>query len=229
MEEGEGESSSPARPLPGGPSPHDAICNDIYDRLIDSGNDEAVFNPNLRDLLESHLARLPLRYGLDLNMDRVEDVLLHQKILADAEDPEKRPIFFVRFMKCIWTSAYGNDGQQQSVDSTGEGSGDRVHERIVAPNLRRNGDQGIEFEPCSKLEDLNLDVRDVAQDDGEAEEALSARQDIKDVPVHEIIFSSIDKPKLLSQVILVHGIYINVGIEERQCRQHQFKEGMRSM
>lgn len=40
-----------------------------------------------------------LRYGLDLNMDRVEDVLLHQKILADAEDPEKRPIFYVRFMK----------------------------------------------------------------------------------------------------------------------------------
>ncbi|XP_042433217.1 serine/threonine-protein kinase STY17-like isoform X1 [Zingiber officinale] len=222
MEEGEGESSSPARPLPGGPSPHDAICNDIYDRLIDSGNDEAVFNPNLRDLLESHLARLPLRYGLDLNMDRVEDVLLHQKILADAEDPEKRPIFFVRFMKCIWTSAYGNDGQQQSVDSTGEGSGDRVHERIVAPNLRRNGDQGIEFEPCSKLEDLNLDVRDVAQDDGEAEEALSARQDIKDVPVHEIIFSSIDKPKLLSQL---SALLADIGLNIREAHVFSTTDG----
>lgn len=33
----------------------------------------------------------------------------------------------------------------------------------------------MDFEPCSKLEDLNLDVRDVAQDDGDAEEALSAR------------------------------------------------------
>lgn len=40
-----------------------------------------------------------IRYGLDLNMERVEDVLLHQKILADAEDPDKRPIFHVRFMK----------------------------------------------------------------------------------------------------------------------------------
>lgn len=68
-------------------------------------------------------------------MDRVEDVLLHQKILADAEDPEKRPIFYVRFMKCIRTSAYGNDGQQQAVDSTDKESSDRVHERIVAPNL----------------------------------------------------------------------------------------------
>ncbi|XP_042433218.1 serine/threonine-protein kinase STY17-like isoform X2 [Zingiber officinale] len=183
MEEGEGESSSPARPLPGGPSPHDAICNDIYDRLIDSGNDEAVFNPNLRDLLESHLARLPLRYGLDLNMDRVEDVLLHQKILADAEDPEKRPIFFVRFMKCIWTSAYGNDGQQQSVDSTGEGSGDRVHERIVAPNLR---------------------------------------QDIKDVPVHEIIFSSIDKPKLLSQL---SALLADIGLNIREAHVFSTTDG----
>ncbi|XP_042440478.1 serine/threonine-protein kinase STY17-like [Zingiber officinale] len=222
MEEGEGESSSPARPLPGVPSPHDAICNDIYDRLIDSGNDEAVFNPNLRDLLESHLARLPLRYGLDLNMDRVEDVLLHQKILADAEDPEKRPIFYVRFMKCIWTSAYGNDGPQQSVDSTGEGSCDRVHERIIAPNLRRNGDQGIEFEPCSKLEDLNLDVRDVAQDDGEAEEALSARQDIKDVPVHEIIFSSIDKPKLLSQL---SALLADIGLNIREAHVFSTTDG----
>ncbi|XP_074566620.1 serine/threonine-protein kinase STY17-like [Curcuma longa] len=222
MEEGEGESSSPARPLPGGPSPHDAICNDIYDRLIDSGNDEAVFNPNLRNLLGSHLARLPLRYGLDLNMDRVDDVLLHQKILADAEDPEKRPIFYVRFLKCIWTSASGNDGQQQSVDSTGEGSGDGVHERIEAPNLRRNGDQGIDFEPCSKLEDLNLDVRDVAQDDGEAEEALSARQDIKDVPVHEIIFSSIDKPKLLSQL---SALLADIGLNIREAHVFSTTDG----
>lgn len=39
-------------------------------------------------------------------------------------------------VKCIRTSAYGNDGQQQAVDSTDKESSDRVHERIVAPNLR---------------------------------------------------------------------------------------------
>ena len=38
-------------------------------------------------------------YVLDINMDRVEDVLLHQKILALAKDPEKRPVYHVRFLE----------------------------------------------------------------------------------------------------------------------------------
>lgn len=36
-----------------------------------------------------------------MNMDRVEDVLLHQKILAQAKDPEKRPAFHVRFIEVL--------------------------------------------------------------------------------------------------------------------------------
>ncbi|CAL9060604.1 unnamed protein product [Musa banksii] len=198
MDEGEGESSSPARPL-GGPSPRDALRNEIYERLLDSGNEEVISNPNLRDLLDAHLSRLPLRYGLDLNMERVEDVLLHQKILADAEDPDKRPIFHVRFMKVQKTGACEDDAQQQSVriDSNGKGYSDIVHEGDMVPNLR---DRGIEFEPCSKLEDLNLDVKDIAQEIRDSKEVHSMRHDIKDVAIHEIIFSSIDKPKLLSQI-----------------------------
>ncbi|CAL9194807.1 unnamed protein product [Musa hybrid cultivar] len=212
MDEGEGESSSPARPL-GGPSPRDALRNEIYERLLDSGNEEVISNPNLRDLLDAHLSRLPLRYGLDLNMESVEDVLLHQKILADAEDPDKRPIFHVRFMKvqkCIRTGACEGDVQQQSVriDSNGKGYSDIVHEGDMVPNLR---DRGIEFEPCSKLEDLNLDVKDIAQEIRDSKEVHSMRHDIKDVPIHEIIFSSIDKPKLLSQVNYDYLINITKG------------------
>lgn len=32
-------------------------------------------------------------------MDRVEDVLLHQKLLAMAKDPEKRPVYHIRFLE----------------------------------------------------------------------------------------------------------------------------------
>lgn len=32
-------------------------------------------------------------------MDRVEDVLLHQKLLARAKDPEIQPIFHIRFLE----------------------------------------------------------------------------------------------------------------------------------
>ncbi|XP_065016992.1 serine/threonine-protein kinase STY8-like isoform X1 [Musa acuminata AAA Group] len=225
MDEGEGESSSPARPL-GGPSPRDALRNEIYERLLDSGNEEVISNPNLRDLLDAHLSRLPLRYGLDLNMERVEDVLLHQKILADAEDPDKRPIFHVRFMKvqkCIQTGACEDDAQQQSVriDSNGKGYSDIVHEGDMVPNLR-NRDRGIEFEPCSKLEDLNLDVKDIAQEIRDSKEVHSMRHDIKDVAIHEIIFSSIDKPKLLSQL---SALLADIGLNIREAHVFSTTDG----
>nr|XP_009408294.1 PREDICTED: serine/threonine-protein kinase STY46-like isoform X3 [Musa acuminata subsp. malaccensis] len=222
MDEGEGESSSPARPL-GGPSPRDALRNEIYERLLDSGNEEVISNPNLRDLLDAHLSRLPLRYGLDLNMERVEDVLLHQKILADAEDPDKRPIFHVRFMKVQKTGACEDDAQQQSVriDSNGKGYSDIVHEGDMVPNLR-NRDRGIEFEPCSKLEDLNLDVKDIAQEIRDSKEVHSMRHDIKDVAIHEIIFSSIDKPKLLSQL---SALLADIGLNIREAHVFSTTDG----
>lgn len=40
-------------------------------------------------------------YGLDVNMDRAEDVLLHRKLLALAKDPEKRPVFHVRCLEVL--------------------------------------------------------------------------------------------------------------------------------
>jgi hypothetical protein len=37
-------------------------------------------------------------YAIDVNVDKAEDVLLHRRILNDCADPEKRPIFHVRFL-----------------------------------------------------------------------------------------------------------------------------------
>lgn len=42
-----------------------------------------------------------ISYILDVNMDRVEDVLLHQKLLASARDPEKRPVYHIRFLEVL--------------------------------------------------------------------------------------------------------------------------------
>ena len=49
--------------------------------------------------LEKYSGKFFCSYLLDLNVDRAEDVLLHQKILTEAKDPEKRPVFHVRFIK----------------------------------------------------------------------------------------------------------------------------------
>lgn len=61
VEEGMGESSSPPR-WHGGQDPSYDIKNDIYMRLVQSENSEAIANPNLRDLLDAHFSRLPARY-----------------------------------------------------------------------------------------------------------------------------------------------------------------------
>jgi hypothetical protein len=40
-------------------------------------------------------------YGLDVNMDRIEDVLLHRKLLAMAKDPARRPVYHIRFLEVL--------------------------------------------------------------------------------------------------------------------------------
>lgn len=58
-----------------------------------------------------------------------------------------------------------------------------------------------DFEPCSKLEDLNLDVRNANDlERGTSAKDFTRRKGFSQLPIHEVIFSTIDKPKLLSQL-----------------------------
>ncbi|URE33360.1 kinase family [Musa troglodytarum] len=156
-----GESSSPSR-VAGAQTAYD-IKNEIYERLVASGNEEARSNPYFKEHFDAHFSRLPASYKLDLNVERAEDVLIHQKILEEAKDPDKRPVFHVRFLK---------------------------------------------------LEEQNLDMimdSDDTEDESEFGDALSARRDVTCVVVHEIIFSTIDKPKLLSELsTLLSEIGLNI-------------------
>lgn len=60
--EGMGESSSPPRSFGGGGFSSYDVRNDVYKRLVESGHEEVVSNPNFRELLDAHFNRLPLRY-----------------------------------------------------------------------------------------------------------------------------------------------------------------------
>lgn len=42
------------------------------------------------------------RYALDVNVERAEDVLTHQRLLKLAEDPSTRPVFEVRCVQVIY-------------------------------------------------------------------------------------------------------------------------------
>lgn len=59
LTEGVGESSSPTRSF-GNFSNYD-VRNDVFIRLIECGNEEAVCNPEFRELLDAHFNRLPAR------------------------------------------------------------------------------------------------------------------------------------------------------------------------
>ncbi|KAK8951459.1 hypothetical protein KSP39_PZI004612 [Platanthera zijinensis] len=58
IEEGVGESSSPPRGFSDQDPCYD-IKNDIYARLVESENPEAISNPDFRDQLDAHFSRLP--------------------------------------------------------------------------------------------------------------------------------------------------------------------------
>lgn len=58
--EGVGESSSPPRGY-GVFGGYD-IRNDVYNRLMESENEEALCNPEFREQLDAHFNRLPVRY-----------------------------------------------------------------------------------------------------------------------------------------------------------------------
>ncbi|CAN1175817.1 Serine/threonine-protein kinase STY17 [Linum perenne] len=207
--EGVGESSSPPRCFGTFSSSYD-VRNDVFNRLIENGYDDAVSNPELfRSLLEAHFNRLPASYGFDVNMDRVDDILVHQKILAKAEDPKERPAYHVRFVERLCTASNGN-GDEQYPDSVATSKlASSAEDGGGSPTSNRVRDSGVEYEARSKLEDLNLEKTSKDMEDEYQLEDLLRRQEF--VPIHEVVFSTIDKPKLLSQLsALLSDIGLNI-------------------
>ncbi|KAK2404449.1 ACT protein tyrosine kinase family protein [Trifolium repens] len=221
--EGVGESSSPPRSF-GGYSNYD-IRTDVYNRLVETGHDQAVSNPDFREQIEAHFNRLPPSYGLDVNVDRAEDVLLHRSLLDLARDPDKRPVYHIRLLENISTRTDGEDQQIGSSHTSPEAetSSHAANGGVIA-SLKRTRDLAIEFESCSKLEDLNLDVIKNSKETQEklVTDSFSQRHEHSSVPVHEIIFSAVDKPKLLSQL---SALLSDIGLNIREAHVFSTTDG----
>ncbi|CAM0901585.1 unnamed protein product [Alopecurus aequalis] len=193
VEEGVGESAGPAgllvaaSPGTGSGALSPDVRKGIYRRLRAIGNEEALSDPFFEQLLDEHYERLPASYSIDLQVDKAEDVLLHRRILAECAHPDKRPVFHARFLRCFQEDKPKAASSPPTENGNGGGP--------LASPLRGDGFQ--EF-PCERMmEDLSLSRRKGVDDF----EAISAWRDTSDIRlVHEIIFSSIDKPKLLSDL-----------------------------
>ena len=94
MEEGTGESSPPPRsPRAFNPDLHE-VQRKICERLRQTGrHDRTLADPTFNARFARHLERLPRRYLLDLDLkDKVDDVLLHWRILDECADPNKQRV-----------------------------------------------------------------------------------------------------------------------------------------
>ncbi|XP_071715465.1 serine/threonine-protein kinase STY46-like [Rutidosis leptorrhynchoides] len=152
------------------------VYNEVLHRLKASNIQEAN-QPGFDYQLLAHFNRLPTRYALDVNVERAEDVLMHKRLLHLAHDPANRPAFEVRLVQ---------------VSSTTDGSSDDIDNFTT---------QSIHLPPAfgssPNLEALALEANEPRVRNGDSavnSYPTTAR------PMHEITFSTDDKPKLLSQL-----------------------------
>ncbi|GJN01253.1 hypothetical protein PR202_ga18505 [Eleusine coracana subsp. coracana] len=201
LEEGVGESSWPhgaaAAAAPGGSAGGGGLTDirkQIYDRLVELGIEEVISDPTFREQLERHFERLPISsYSIDLTVGKAEDVLLHRRILDECADPDKRPVFHVRFLK-----VYCRLRPRILFFFFPPSSGYCC--RLTLKRLTASlNEQSLKV---SRDTEDNPPQGPSPRENGNAGGFLTStlRRDVKILRLHEVIFSTIDRPKLLSQL-----------------------------
>ncbi|KAK1439227.1 hypothetical protein QVD17_05043 [Tagetes erecta] len=178
------------------------VYNDVLTRLYDM-NHEDIQLPDFEDQLWIHFNRLPPRYALDVNVERAEDVITHKRVLQMAEDPVNRPAFEVRLVQVHPTSD-GNTPDGDNMESS-------MKEDAQSPSTYNNR-SGLHpppsFGSAQNLEGLALKANR-HPDDYTANDLSSTA--VFSRPMHEITFSTIDRPKLLSQLTaLLSEVGLNI-------------------
>ncbi|EER97120.1 serine/threonine-protein kinase STY17 [Sorghum bicolor] len=166
------------------------VYTEVLRRLQDAGPPDARA-PGFDDELWNHFNRLPARYAMDVNVERAEDVLTHKRLLEQAKDPAQRPAFAVRAVQVSPIL----DGNQTDADSNTAG------EEVASRLNRQQSIHPPAFGSSTNLEALALEASKSHQDhDSTSDNGRSLYR-----PMHEITFSTIDKPKLLSELTSLLG------------------------
>ncbi|KAF5960887.1 hypothetical protein HYC85_002096 [Camellia sinensis] len=178
------------------------VFNEVLTRLQHLNHQDANL-PGFEDQLWLHFNRLPPRYALDVNVERAEDVLTHKRLLHLAEDPAARPVFEVRLVQVHPTSC-GNSVDSNHLDS--------LVKEDAQSYANHSSRQGIHppptFGSSPNLEALVLQAYTSEVEDGDSVVHSTAQFSR---PMHEITFSTVDRPKLLSQLTsLLSEIGLNI-------------------
>ncbi|TYK23380.1 serine/threonine-protein kinase STY46 isoform X1 [Cucumis melo var. makuwa] len=176
------------------------VYNEVLRRLKDSNNEEAI-QPGFDDELWVHFNRLPTRYALDVNVERAEDVLMHKRLLQFAHDPANRPAIEVRLVQ---VQAVSDEHSADVADSCPVKDTDHNSANFLG---RQSVHPPPAFGSSPNLEALALEAN---TQDLEVDQSVHARTQFFR-PMHEITFSTDDKPKLLSQLTsLLAEIGLNI-------------------
>ncbi|XP_010066311.2 serine/threonine-protein kinase STY46 [Eucalyptus grandis] len=171
-------------------------------RLNRSGHADAS-RPGFDDELWSHFARLPTRYASEVNVERAEDVLTHKRLLESARDPANRLAIDVRLVQVL--PPY----ELRTTDSVHSGStikSEDVSSTCYSSRLSIHPPPAFGSSP--NLELLALEGSESLTKDGDNSVHANAQFSR---PMHEITFSSEDKPKLLSQLTsLLADVGLNI-------------------
>lgn len=172
-------------------------------RGLKKSNNEELNRSGFEDELWNHFNRLPLRYALDVNVERAEDVLMHKRLLHLAHDPTTRPATEVRLVQVQANS----DEKEPGYGIPGSTKQD-FHESAPRQTTRQSIHPPPAFGSSPNLEALALHANESDSDD---EDNSVHNNTMFSRPMHEITFATDDKPKRLSQMTaLVSEIGLNI-------------------
>ncbi|XP_039134850.1 serine/threonine-protein kinase STY46-like [Dioscorea cayenensis subsp. rotundata] len=189
------------------------VYNEVLRRLKDLDCPDAR-SPSFDDELWAHFNRLPARYAMDVNVERAEDVLTHKRLLQLAHDPANRPAFEVRVVQ---VSPVHDVNLINCSDPSAQGEEDAP----CSSNYfsRQSTHPPPAFGSSANLEALALEASKPQVQDGD-----SAANSFTDLPrpMHEITFSTDDKPKLLSQLT---SLLAEVGLNIQEAHAFSTNDG----
>ncbi|WOK94658.1 serine/threonine-protein kinase STY46 [Canna indica] len=183
------------------------VYNEVLRRLRKSGRPE-VQSPTFEDGLWSHFNRLPARYALDVNVERAEDVLTHKKLLELAQEPANRPVFAVRLVQ---VSPIPDQNQADCSDSN-------IPTQSTSNYFKQSVHPPPAFGSSPNLEALALEASKPEVQDGDS----VANAPHFPRPMHEITFSTDDKPKLLS---LLTSLLAEIGLNIQEAHAFSTNDG----
>lgn len=176
------------------------VYHEVLRRLKESEVEESC-RPGFEDELWNHFTRLPLRYALDVNIEKAQDVLMHKKLLQLALDPNTRPAFEVRLVQ-VHPFSDGNPG-------------DLTHSACTTSDGQNVDFPGRLHPPPTFCQSSNLGFG-LQADYAFTQDGNSSASGISKLfrPSHEITISTNDKPKLLSQLT---SIFSEVGLNIQEA------------